>query len=150
MLENLSFVLLGLSVVVAILTFVGAHNSPIPMPNISKAGCLVTVVLLLCGFGLGLYPPISNFNDCASRCETAMADMEGEHGEFDEFVSPGRVDYKACHKGARESDAKSKKAAAEAGDSSLFTPSDPEVIEARCMAQGIDRCTVACFDSTKD
>ena len=150
MLENLSFVLLGLSVIVAALTFIGAHNSPIPMPNISKAGCLVAVVLLLCGFGLGLYPPVSQFNTCASKCEAAMADMEGEHGEFDEHVSPGRVDYKACHKGARESDAKNKKAAAEAGDDSLFQPSDPEVIEARCMAQGIDRCTVVCFDSTKD
>ena len=150
MLENLSFVLLGLSVVVGILTFVGAHNSPIPMPNISKAGCFVTVGLLAAGFGMGLYPPVSNFNDCAARCELAMTDMEGEHGEFDEFVSPARVDYKACHKGAREADAKNKQAAAETGDDTLFKPSDPDVVEARCMAQGIDRCTVACFDSTKN
>jgi hypothetical protein len=150
MMENLSFVLLGLSVVVAILTFVGAHNSPIPVPNISKAGCLVTVALMLLGVGFGLYPPVSNFNDCAARCEAAMTDMEGEHGEFDEFVSPARVDYKACHKGAREADAKNKQAAAETGDDTLFKPSDPELVEARCTAQGVDRCTVACFDSTKD
>ena len=150
MLENLSFVLLGLSVVVAILTFVGAHNSPIPMPNISKAGCLVCIGLLAAGFGMGLYPPVSNFNDCAERCAVALTDMHGEHGDFDVFVSPGRVDYKACHKGAREADAKSKKAAEEAGDNTLFKPVDSEVVEARCMAQAQDRCTVSCFDSTKN
>ena len=32
--------------------------------------------------------------------------MDGEHGDFDVYVSPGRVDYKACHKGAKEADAK--------------------------------------------
>jgi len=150
MLENLSFVLLGLSIIVGIITFMGAHNSPIPMPNISKVGCFVCIGLLMAGFGMGLYPPVSNFNDCAARCSVALVDMEGEHGDFDVFVSPARVDYKACHKGAREADAKSKQAAEESGDDTLFKPVDEEVVEARCMAQAQDRCTVACFDSTKD
>jgi len=150
MIENLSFVLLGLSVVVAFLTFVGAHNSPFPMPNISKAGCFVCMGLLALGVGLGLYPPVSNFNDCADRCETALLDMEGEHGDFDVFVSPGRVDYKACHKGAREAEAKNKQAAEESGDDTLFKPVGADVIESRCMAQAQDRCTVTCFDSTKN
>ena len=68
MLENLSFVLLGLSVIVAALTFVGAHNSPIPMPNISKAGCVVATGLLLVGYTMGMYQPVSNFNDCSNFC----------------------------------------------------------------------------------
>ena len=52
MLENLSFVLLGLSVIVAVISFIGAHNSPIPMPNISKAGCTVAVVMVVAGSGV--------------------------------------------------------------------------------------------------
>ena len=147
MLENLSFVLLGLSAIVAALTFVGAHNSPLPVPNISKAGCMVTVALIVAGFTMGMYPPVSYFNECSNQCEEALTDMEGEHGEFDVFVSPGRVDYKACHKGAREADAKAKLVAEEQGDTSLFKASDPEMIEGRCMGQAQNRCTVACFDA---
>ena len=120
MIENLSFVLIGLSAVVAALTFIGAHNSPIPMPNISKAGCMVAVGLLFGGFAMGMYPPVSYFNECASQCETALTDMEGEHGEFDVHVSPARVDYKACHKGALEADAKAKQVSVEQGDPSLY------------------------------
>lgn len=145
MLENLSFVLLGLSVLVAALTFVGAHNSPIPMPNISKAGCVVATALLLVGFAMGMYPPVSHFNECSDSCANALTDMDGEHGDFDVFVSPARVDYKACHKGAMEADAKAKTVAEEQGDPSLYVKVDPEVIESRCMWQAQDRCTVACF-----
>jgi len=147
--ENLSFVLLGLSVVAGILTFLGAHNSPVRLPNMAKMGCVSAVGLMVAGFGFGMYEPVSRFNDCANQCESAMEDMEGEHGEFDVFVSPGRVDYKACHKGAMQSDAKAKKAADEAGDPSLFKPVDPLLIEARCMSQANDRCTVACFHPEK-
>ena len=147
MIENLSFVLIGLSVVVAALTFIGAHNSPIPMPNISKAGCMVAVGLLLGGFAMGMYPPVSYFNECAAQCETALTDMEGEHGEFDVHVSPARVDYKACHKGALEAEAKSKQVAIEQDDPSLYKPINPELIEARCMGQAQNRCTVSCFES---
>jgi hypothetical protein len=143
--ENLSFVLLGLSVVAGILTFLGAHNSPARLPNIAKLGCLSSVGLMTVGFSLGMYEPVSKFYTCASDCDSAMEDMEGEHGEFDVFVAPGRMAYKACHKGAAQSDAKAKKAADEAGDSSLFSPVDPELIESRCMAQANDSCTVGCF-----
>jgi hypothetical protein len=146
MVENLSFVLIGLSVVVAVLTFVGAHNSPIPMPNISKAGCFVAVGMLLAGFAMGMYPPVSHFNECATQCETALTDMEGEHGEFDVHVSPGRVDYKACHKGAREADAKAKQLSEEENNPSLYKPVDAALIEARCMGQAQNRCTVSCFE----
>lgn len=147
MIENLSFVLIGLSAVVAALTFVGAHNSPIPMPNISKAGCTVAVGLLLGGFAMGMYPPVSYFNECAAQCETALTDMEGEHGEFDVHVSPARVDYKACHKGAVEADAKAKQVSVEQNDPSLYAPVDPALIETRCMGQAQNRCTVSCFES---
>jgi hypothetical protein len=147
--ENLSFVLLGLSVIAGILTFLGAHNSPVRLPNIAKMGCFSSLTLLLGGFGVGMYEPVSRFNTCASDCETALEDMEGEHGVFDVFVSPGRVAYKACHKGAMQADAKAKKAADEANDQSLFRASDPELIEARCMAQAKDRCTISCFHPEK-
>jgi len=147
MLENLSFVLLGLSAVVAALTFVGAHNSPIPMPNISKAGCLVAVALMVVGFTMGMYPPVSYFNNCSLDCENALTNMDGEHGDFDVFVSPARVDYKACHKGAMEADAKAKQVAEEQGDPSLYVKVDADVIESRCMGQAQDRCSVACFEA---
>ncbi len=147
MVENLSFVLIGLSGVVGILTFIGAHNSPIPMPNISKAGCTVAVGMLLAGFAMGMYPPVSHFNQCASSCSTALQDMESEaHGDFDVHVSPARVAYKACHKGAEEADEKAKQVSVEQNDPSLYKPVDPAVIEERCMSQAQDRCTVSCFE----
>ena len=150
MLENLSFVLLGLSVIVAALSYIGAHNSPIPMPNISKAGCTVAMGMFVGGLALGMYPPVSHFNECAERCALALQDMDGEHGDFDVYVSPGRVDYKACHKGAKEADAKAKLAAEEANDPGAFTPTDPAVVEDRCMTAAVERCTVACFDARSE
>ena len=96
---------------------------------------------------MGMYPPVSYFNECAAQCETALTDMEGEHGEFDVHVSPARVDYKACHKGALEAAAKSKQVSIEQDDPSLYKPINPELIEARCMGQAQNRCTVSCFES---
>ena len=80
-----------------------------------------------------MYPPVSYFNECAAQCETALTDMEGEHGEFDVHVSPARVDYKARHKGAVEADAKAKQVSVEQNDPSLYAPVDPALIETRCM-----------------
>ena len=147
--ENLSFVLLGLSVIAGILTFLGAHNSPVRLPNMAKMGCITSIGLMVAGFGLGMYEPVSRYNGCANECESAMEDMNGEHGDCDVFVSPGRVAYQACHKGAIQADAKAKKAADEAGDPSLFKPVDALLVEARCMAQANERCTVSCFHPEK-
>ena len=148
MLENLSFVLMGLAAIVAFLTYVGAHNSPLPIPNMSKPGCIVSAILLLAGMGAGLYPPVAKYNNCASDCETALTDMHGEHGDLDEFVSPARVAYQACHKGAQQAAVKAELAAKEAGGIAIEKDS-PEVIEARCMAQARERCTMTCFESPK-
>ena len=175
--ENLSFVLFGLAGIVALLAFIGAHNSPVPMPNISKAGCITAVTLLVVGFCLGMYSPVKKFNDCANTCDSVlsvdvvlekdhekaraavlgMTDLDIDESEYETYVSPGRLDYLACKKGAREASRKRKKQAAEtkakleeennaaAFDPADFADEDPEVIEARCEATSRDRCTVACF-----
>jgi hypothetical protein len=145
MVENLAFVLLGLSLVVGALTFVGAHNSPFPMPNISKSGCMVSGGLMVVGFALGLFAPVSHYNTCASQCETALLDMDADHGDFDIYVEPGRGDYKACQKGARQADKKAKEIAAEQGDPSLAEAADPVMVEARCIGQALEHCTMDCF-----
>jgi hypothetical protein len=175
MMENLSFVLFGLAGIVAALSFIGAHNSPVPMPNISKVGCITAVSMLAVAFSLGMYRPVKAFNDCASTCDAALsidALLEKDHEKaravalsqlpidedgYETYISPGRLDYLACQKGAREASAKRKKEAAElkkklgeAGTPELFNADDfadddPAVIQARCDATSRDRCTVACF-----
>jgi hypothetical protein len=146
MLGNLAVVLMGLAAVVALLTFVGAHSSPIGVPNISKAGCLVTASLIIVGFGAGMYEPVARYNACGNVCTDAMADIGGDHGEADVYVSPGRVEYKACKKGAAQSEAKARKLAEKEGTEMSFEVEIPELLEARCQAQGAERCTMACFD----
>jgi len=146
MLENLSVVLMGLAAIVACLTFVGAHSSPLNIPNISKAGCSVTAVLMIVGFGAGMYPPVAKYNACVSVCKEAMADVEGDHGEADVYVSPGRVEYKACHKGARQAEDKARRDAEESGTTMTFEVESESVLEARCQVQGAERCIVACFE----
>jgi hypothetical protein len=145
------------------------------MPNISKVGCITAVAMLVVGFSLGMYPPVKEFNDCANTCDAALsidALLERDHEKaravalsqlpvdeegYEAYISPGRLDYLACHKGAREASAKRKKEAAElkaklkdAGtpelfDAADFADDDPAVIKARCDATSRDRCTVACF-----
>ncbi|MGB0640981.1 MAG: hypothetical protein ACPGTU_16705 [Myxococcota bacterium] len=177
MMENLSFVLFGLAGIVALLAFIGAHNSPVPMPNISKAGCITAVALLVIGFSLGMYTPVKKFNDCANTCDDVlsvdvvlakdhdkaraavlgMTELDIDDGEYETYISPGRLDYLACKKGAREASqkrkveaAKTKKKLEEENNIAAFNPEDfadedPEIIEARCEATSRDRCTVACF-----
>ena len=146
MLGNLAVVLMGLAAIVAVLTFIGAHSSPLNVPNISKAGCLVTVSLLVIGFGAGMYEPVARFNACANVCEDALADVEGDHGDADVYVSPGRVEYKACHKGAKEAERKARLEAEEQNTTMTFVVEEPAALDARCQAQGAERCTMACFE----
>jgi hypothetical protein len=146
MLGNLAVVLMGLAAIVALLTFVGAHSSPINIPNISKAGCLVTASLIIVGFGAGMYEPVARYNACRSVCEEALADVLGDHGEADVYVSPGRVEYKACHKGAKQAEAKARNAAEKNNTTMTFEVEAPEMLEARCQSQGSERCTMACFE----
>ena len=150
MLGNLAVVLMGLAAIVAVLTFIGAHSSPISVPNISKAGCLVTVSLIVIGLGAGLYEPVARYNACVSVCDDALADVDGEHGEADVYVSPGRVEYKACHKGARQAETKARKLAEEQNTTMTFEVEEPAVLDARCQAQGAEQCTMACFDGVPD
>jgi hypothetical protein len=163
--------------IIAVLAFIGAHNSPVPMPNISKAGCIASVSLLAIGFCLGMYSPVKKFNDCASTCDDVlsvevvlekdhdkaraavlgMTDLDIDDGAYETYISPGRLDYIACKKGARQASQKRKKQAAETkakleeeNNAAAFNPADfadeaPEIIEARCEATSRDRCTVACF-----
>ena len=150
MLGNLAVVLMGLAAIVAVLTFIGAHSSPVNVPNSSKAGCLVTVSLIVIGLGAGLYEPVARFNACANVCEDALADVDGEHGEADVYVSPGRVEYKACHKGAKDSERKARVEAEEQNTTMTFVVEEPAVLDARCQAQGAERCTMACFEGVPE
>jgi len=146
MLGNLSVVLMGLAAIVAMLTFVGAHSSPLNIPNISKAGCIVTGSLMIVGFGAGIYPPVTMYYACAEVCEEALADVHGDHGDADVYVSPGRVEYKACHKGAKQAENKARLDAEKNNTEMTYQVEDPEVLEARCQSQGAERCTMACFE----
>ena len=150
MLGNLAVVLMGLAAIVALLTFVGGHSSPVNVPNISKAGCLVTASLIIVGFGAGMYEPVARYNDCSSVCEDALADVLGDHGEADVYVSPGRVEFKACHKGAKQAEDKARKEAKENNTTMNFVIEGPEVLEARCQSQGAERCTMACFEGISE
>ena len=150
MLGNLAVVLMGLAAIVAVLTFVGAHSSPISVPNISKGGCLVTVSLMVIGLGAGMYEPVARFNECASVCDDALADVDGDHGDADVYVSPGRVEYKACHKGARQAEMKARKEAEEKNTTMTFVVEEPGALDARCQAQGAERCTMTCFEGVPE
>ncbi len=147
MLENLSFVLIGLSAIVAVVTFVGAHSSALPVPNISKAGCFFSVGLLCIGLGAGVYPPIAQYNHCVDFCAEAVESLDTDFGESELFVSPGRVEYRACRKGVLEAHERDRKAAEEAAGQPIDIEMDSdEAIHKRCSVLGVERCTVTCFE----
>ena len=78
MMESLSFGLMGLSVLIAVLSFVSAHRSP--LPDFSKMGCSSALVVLAVGFLAGLYPPVSQYRGCASSC---AAVVDGKAGTYE-------------------------------------------------------------------
>ena len=145
MLENLSFVLMGLAAVVAFLTYVGAHSTPIPLPSMSKAGCLVAAVLLTAGVAVGMYPPVAKYNSCVSQCAQQVG-VEGGGEATGPYIGHGTMAYTHCKKGAREAEAKARKAAQEAGGAITIARESDEVTEARCQAEGRERCTGSCFE----
>jgi len=150
MMENLSFVLLGLAGVVTLLTYVGAHSSPVPIPNISKAGCFFAVGLVVIGVGAGLYPPVAKYNNCVEFCRDAVTVVDGDFGESEVFVSPGRVEFHACKKGAREAVEKAQKVSEELGQPIDVKMEAEDIVEARCASQGAERCTMTCFEGVPE
>ena len=143
MIESLSFGLIGLSVLVAATSFVSAHRSP--LPDFSKLGCSFALLLLVGGFLLGLYPPVSQYGGCSDSCTVIMDGGEGSYPSEVDYTKVYNRTYKSCIKGAREADRKSKKNADTVGDPSLHVPLDMKAARKRCKAMSQDRCTSACY-----
>ena len=106
MMESLSFGLMGLSVVVAVVSFVSAHRSP--LPDFSKMGCGSALVLLLVGFLAGLYPPVSQYQGCSSSCDAVMGGGAGTYESEIDYTKVYNDSYKSCIKGAKQADRKAK------------------------------------------
>ena len=143
MIESLSFGLMGLSVLVAATSFVSAHRSP--LPDFSKMGCSFAILLLLGGFLLGLYPPVSQYGGCSDSCSTIMEGGEGTYESEVDYTKVYNNAYKTCIKGARDADRKSKKIADAEGDPSLYVPVDMKAARNRCKTISQGRCTSACY-----
>ena len=144
MMETVSFGLLGLSVLVAAASYLGAHRSP--LPDFSKIGCLTAVGIGMLGFGVGLAQPVTQYRSCASECGEAMEKgLEGNFGEYEKFVKTSRSSLAGCIKGAKQADRKAKAAADEAGDPSLHTPLVMADVQKRCQAIAVGQCTDHCY-----
>ncbi len=144
MMETVSFGLLGLSVLVALVSYLGAHRTP--LPDFSKIGCLGAVGIGALGFMVGLTPPVTQYRTCGSECAAAMeAGMEGDYGEYEKFVDTSRDSLAGCVKGAAQANRKAKAAADAAGDPSLHTPLDITAVEKRCKAIAVTQCTDHCY-----
>ena len=148
MMESLSFGLMGLSVVVAVASFVSAHRGP--LPDFSKMGCSSALGLLLVGFLAGLYPPVSQYRGCSAACDAVAA---GKSASFEAEVDYKKIQAemeKSCIKGAKDADRKSKQIADKEADPSLYEPIDMEAAKERCRTISIDRCTSACYTGDKE
>jgi|GEM_PF-2026243 len=143
MMQSLSFGLMGLSVLVAALSFVSAHRGP--LPDFSKMGCTSALGLLVVGFLAGLYPPVSQYRGCSSACETVAGGGSASFVSNVDYDKVYKDSYKGCIKGAKDADRKSKQIADKEGDPSLYTPIDMKATEARCKAIAQDRCTSTCY-----
>jgi len=144
MMETVSFGLLGLSVLVAIVSYLGAHRTP--LPDFSKIGCSAAVGIGVLGFLFGLAPPVTQYRTCGNECAAAMdKDLKGNFGEYEEFVDTSRDSLAGCIKGAKQADRKAKANADEAGDPSLYTPIDMADVTKRCKAIAVSQCTDHCY-----
>ena len=113
MIETVSFGLMGLAVLVAIASYVGAHRSP--LPDFSKIGCSAAVGIGVLGFLVGLAPPVTQYRSCGSECASAMEKgLKGDFGEYEDFVDTSRDSLAGCIKGAKQADRKAKAASAQA------------------------------------
>jgi hypothetical protein len=137
---NVALSLFGLSLLVAFVTFLGAHNTILRIPNFAKPGCLTSIVLLLAAGGAAVYAPAMKMNDCVATCDSAMAAMSEDHGDFQVHVDPAKHAYKSCVQGAKDA----VRNAAELGVEANEEPA--EVTEARCLDFGTELCTRSCYD----
>lgn len=141
--ESLSFGLMGVSVLVAVVSFVSAHRGP--LPDFSKLGCSSALALLFIGFMAGLYPPVSQYRGCSAACDAVAG---GQSSSFEADVDYAKVQREMeedCIKGAKAADRKSKQIADKEGDPSLYEPVDIEAAKVRCKAISIETCTSACY-----
>lgn len=152
--ESLSYGLVGLSVLVGLISFLSAHSTPLPLPNVSKIGCTGAIALLVLAFIAGLVTPLSTFSTCTDKCTAVFADLnvesgefaEKSYGEFQSCADAARNEYRNCVKGAVDADRKSKQLADEQGDPSLYTPIDLPAAKQRCQEQATGACHAQCFN----
>jgi len=143
MMESLSFGLMGLSVLVAVVSFVSAHKGP--LPDFSKMGCSFALLILTVGFLAGVYSPFTQYRGCSSACDAAS---NGESATFESEVDYARVQSEleiSCIKGAKAAEDKSRLIADKENDPSLFQPINMKEARARCKTISLDRCTSACY-----
>ncbi len=143
MMGRLSFGLMGLSVLVAAISFVSAHRGP--WPDFSKLGCSSAIVILLVGFLMGLYPPVSQYRGCSSSCSAVMNGKSGTQQSDVDYASVYNDTVASCIKGAKDADRKSKQIADTEGDPSLYVPIDLDAAKERCKAIAQETCTSACY-----
>jgi hypothetical protein len=137
--ESLAMVLVMVAVLISFVSFIGAHNTPLSLPDFSRFGCLTSVGLIVAALVISSYEPISELNACASECDAAVGGDGAVRDELAVLVTESNATFQSCLKGAKEAEKRREKE----GGIKVDDESSEET-EARCRAHAVTLCTRGC------
>ncbi len=95
MLEIIALSLIFFSVVIGVLTYLGAHKTFLPLPNMGGVGWVTAIVLAFLAFGFGVTPALMDYRDCHTSC-LAFANSPDTHVEGPRCVQAAYKSYDGC------------------------------------------------------
>jgi hypothetical protein len=141
---NLALGLTLASVLIAAVAFVGAHNTPLRVPDMSRAGCLTSVLLLVVAIVVASTPPLSRLGTCQEVCRAVIEDPPANTDLLPPEQAEGVAAFNLCVRGSKANYVKALEEQAKGGPPAV--EEDPEAMKARCVAWALERCSRRCFD----
>jgi hypothetical protein len=147
MVFTVTLALIASAIVILFLTYLSAHNTPIPKPRRPEIGCLAGVVLLLGALGLQVGPSLLKWNECSSTCGALP-----EGSATPAYAQGVLLEYNKCAAKAQAENARKQQAL----DDGVNLPNLPlEDIEletekqtdVRCREWAVDPCVRECVEA---
>lgn len=147
MVFTVTLALIASAIVILFLTYLSAHNTPIPKPRRPEIGCSAGLILLLGALGLQIGPSLLAWNECSNTCGALP-----EGPATPAYAQGVLVEYNKCAAKAQTENAKKQKAL----DDGVSLPNLPlEDIEleteketdVRCREWAVSPCVRECVAS---
>ncbi len=144
MVFTVTLALIASAVVILFLTYLSAHNTPIPKPRRPEFGCLTGVLLLFGALSLQIGPSLLQWTECSNTCDSLP-----EGPSTPDYAQGVLAEYNKCASKAQSENEKKQRALDEGVDLPNLPLADIELetateTDVRCREWAVSPCVREC------